>query len=340
MAEFTVRPIAAEEKEEWDAFVAESAQSTVFHYYDWLRCAEEESGYRLEALKVEQNGDRFAGIFPLFVKRNKGINLVVSPPPGCAIPHLGPLFHFKSENQYCIESEYRKLVSTLSYYIKHKLRADYQRFTLPPSVIDVRPFIWDGYDASPLYTYKLNLEVTEEELLADFDKRIRSRVKKFQKKYNHTEMRTEGFSEIVDAVKSRYQQKGRKHETSKTYFQQLIESLTSNIRAYSIYDGDHYISGILTLHHQNMVQVWIGGTNPDKKYDGVNEFLHWSLIQKLKKDGVKWYERIGANTPHLCENKSKYNFRPVQYYKLEKKNRKARVAEYIAQKIGIRGSDI
>ena len=340
MAEFTVRPIEAEEKEVWDTFVGECTQSSVFHYYDWLRCAEEESGYKLEALEVSKQGHGKVCQFPIFFKSKKGVRMAVSPPPGCAIPYLGPIFRFSGEHQSSVETEHKLVVRKLLEYLESQ-SIDYYRLVSPPEVVDVRPFTWSGFSASVNYTYRMSLDqIDKDDLLSLFDKKVRKMVRKFERSYPSAYTKPLPINHIVDRIKNRYEQKERHHGVTENYFNRLIEVFPRYVQPIGVHENGELITGTILLKHKKLIQAWTGSSKVPASYNGSNEYLRKEIISQSLEDGFSEFESVGANTPHLCENKSKYNFRPVPYYKLEKKNRKARLAEYIAQKFGIRGSDI
>jgi len=339
MSKYTIREVTESEKDKWDEFVLSVTGSVIFHLYGWLKTAENESGFKLHPVAIEEN-QKIVAIFPVFYKSVKGISVILSPPAGCAIPYLGPVFHFKTNNQYKIESTYKDLTKIFNDYFYTEFKPDYFRFNTTPQLNDVRPFIWTGYNVKTNYTYYLLLSKSIENIFSEFDSRIRNLIKKFDKTHKNYIVKNIGLTEIVCLVKKRYRLQGIPHNISYEYFEEISKLYPNKISSIGIVDKDVLISGLVLLEHNKHLQFWIGGVSVDKKYNGINEKLHWLTVQEYQKKAFNYYENIGANTEHLCLNKSKYNFKPECYFSIEKKTLKSKIAEYMLKKFGIRGSSL
>jgi hypothetical protein len=83
---------------------------------------------------------------------------------------------------------------------------------------------------------------------------------------------------------------------------------------------------MVTLYDGDFARDWIGGFAPVEQLSGVNELLHWSIIQEAKARGARFYDLGGANTPHLSRTKAKYNPELRAYFEVEKAGLLARAA--------------
>jgi len=72
----------------WDGFIEESPYGMLFHRWDFLKIIEKHSGYTLYPYGVYR-GKELACLFPLYYRREKGMKMVFSPPPGMCIPLHG-----------------------------------------------------------------------------------------------------------------------------------------------------------------------------------------------------------------------------------------------------------
>ena len=108
-----IRVILEEEAGEWDDLVNKSPQGSIFHTWRWLKIVEKHTNSKLYPL-IGMKGNTPIGIFPIFFKK-KSLNMVFSPPPGSAIPYLGPaIVNYNALKQSKRESIYKGF-QTVSY---------------------------------------------------------------------------------------------------------------------------------------------------------------------------------------------------------------------------------
>jgi hypothetical protein len=141
----------------WDDFVDRCENGTLFHKYDWLKAAENHSKAKLIPLAVYKD-ENLVCIFPLYVKRKYTLKIALSPPNGCGIPHLGPLFTFTSDNAYKREKSYFPMVDEILRYIEDEIGYDYLRVIFSPHLSDLRPFQWNGLSIEPSYICTQSLD--------------------------------------------------------------------------------------------------------------------------------------------------------------------------------------
>lgn len=303
----------------WDEWVDASPQGTVFHRDAFLRAMAQESGTRLYRLVRGTQGGSPICLLPVFVQRKGPFRIVHSPPSGCAIPYLGPVFLGESTKQSRIESQCREAIIHLCSDIKSRVRPHLVRLISSPTLSDVRPFTWNGFKATPNYTYYLDLEAPLQDIKKAFDKRVRQRIQKadaypdlkLSKKLNGT------APEFYGNLEARYREQGYHIPFSQKYLEALSNAQPSVPVAYRGYSKSRQmLTGLLLLQSKEKWTAWVGGARPPKEYDGLVELLHWNNIQEAKAAGAQVYERVGANTPHLCQSKAKYNLRPVPYFEL------------------------
>ena len=89
------------------------------------------------------------------------------------------------------------------------------------------------------------------------------------------------------------------------------------IDVFVLKEDGNFVSGIIALKFNNSVGHWIGGTNPGISAKDPISFLHWKIIENLKSRKIKSYDLFGANTEHLCNNKSKLNPELKMYFTLK-----------------------
>lgn len=319
---YTVRLLAETEIQDWDIFIDEAYNGTIFHKFGWLQAAAKQSNTKLIPLVCEKSGSDIVAVFPLFLLKKFFLNILFSPPPGCAIPYLGPVFRFQSDKQARIEADQYHTIEAYDNYIHSYLRTDY--LNVQTNMYDVRPYKWLNYKTEPLYTYRLCLDRSLDELFVNFEKNIRNKVKKI-KKSGKVETKTADNKHVdilIDDINQRYKKLRRSFKPSTEYIRELLSHYgEKELQLRSCNYNDKYQTSFLTINYKKDIKFWLGGVSKEQIENGINEYIHWHLIQEAANKGHNYYERIGANTKHLCSHKSRYGFRPEVYYKVEKWSR-------------------
>ena len=109
----------------WDEFIDRSENGTIFHKYGWIQAAENHSKTSFYPLVREKSGEGIISAFPVFIAKKILFKILFSPPSGCVIPELGPVFHFRSSKQHRIESDLNHTIEAYDSYIKKNYDPDY-----------------------------------------------------------------------------------------------------------------------------------------------------------------------------------------------------------------------
>ena len=328
MTNINIKIISTEEHEIWDRFIDNSPSGSVFHKFEWLKAAESHSGFKLYPLAVYK-GDVFICAFPVYYHKKKSLKIILSPPNACGIPHLGPVFHIETQKVYNYEKIYFNIMDQLIEFLSKQIGFDYLRIAFPPYLNDMRPLIWNNFRVSPNYTYEIYLRNGADEVYHSFDSRVRQFIRNAEKNNSISirKLNSEGIPGFIKLIKERYKDQGKEFKISEKYISELLKgSLAENIHFIGAYLNSNIISGLVLLEYKNRVLHWLGAISPKEKITGINELLHWETIKEFESNGFKSYELMGANTKHLCQNKSKYNPDLVNYYVAEKSSWKGRIA--------------
>lgn len=327
---YAVRILSDKEAPIWDSFIDESEKGTLFHKFKWLKAAEKQSRTYLYPLVCEKVGVGLVCVFPVFLLQKIFLKILCSPPPGCFIPELGPVFHIKTEKQYDIESVYYNSIEAFDSYLSKEINYDYCYYLT--NIDDVRPFKWLGYSADPNYTYRLKLDNQTDWLFANFSKSIRNKIRKVQAT-GHIEIKPaqpNSVKNLVEEIKQRYSELNLPFKLTNEYLQTLIDAYgEEGLNIYECFFNATHQTTFITISYKNNMKMWLGAVHNNKIVNGINEFIHWNNILDASKKSFKYYERIGANTKHLCEHKSKYDFKPEIYLKLEKWSRSGKLFHYL-----------
>lgn len=323
---YSIQLLKESESQTWDAFVDGSKDGTVFHKFKWLQATARYSKTKMLPLACEKSSTGIIAVFPVFLTKKLFLNVLFSPPPGCAIPYLGPVFQLQSDKQPRIESDQYQAIKAFNTYFHSRLRADY--VYILTSLQDVRPFKWLKYQAEPVYTYRLLTDESIESLHKKLESNTRNMIKKIEKnglpEIKHAEIAHADI--LIDEISERYQKLKRTFKPSRKYIRELLTTYGGKeLLLYHCYFNGAYQNAFLTINYNNNMKFWLGGVNNEKIENGINEYAHWHNIKHAATNGMDYYEHIGANTRHLCAHKSRYGFRPEVYYKIEKWSRAGRL---------------
>src|SRR5262249_48884845 len=144
---YTVRCLAQDEHQRWDSFVSASPEGTVFHSTAWLEAA----GMPFELYGCF-NGTELLGGWAV----SRGGKCYAGGPITSLPPYLGVIFSPPAPKYVTTLSNNKAVAATFAVFLKDTFERVELR--LPPEIVDVQPFIWEGYRVQVRYTYRLRLE--------------------------------------------------------------------------------------------------------------------------------------------------------------------------------------
>lgn len=303
----------------WDGLVKESAYGTLFHSFRWLKLVEKYTKSKLYPL-MGVDEEKIIGLFPAYFNKKFFLKNVFSPHPWMDVPYLGPvLTGYDREPQFRVEPHYGEFFQACEAFLNERLKPNYVRVNTSPGLTDVRPFTWNGFDAIPLYNYALDLTVGEEKLWSQIKKKVRQDIKRTGKRGVTVELG--GLEEvrlIYDDIKDRYAEQGKVNPTPKDYLLEVCKTFQENLRVFVARHEGGYAGGHIDIYFGDRVSSWMGGVK--SSIDGVspNDLLNWEAMRHAQDNGMRVYEIVGANTPHLSPYKIKFNPRPSLYFQLKK----------------------
>lgn len=332
MSNVTLKAITNELQKDWNNWVDASENGTLYHYHEWLMAMENHSATKLIPLVIYR-GKNIAGIFPVFLKKTTFLNFIFSPPPGCAVPYLGPAFLPQDLKTKDRESFRLEVIKAFEAFCKEQ-KADFIRISSTLAFKDTRPFLWAGFSAKPQYEYRINLQQEEKDVLASFQSETRTKIRRAQKyeDLQIVEASQKGYGKVFRLTSDRYREQGVNWLVSESYVNQLLQSaIAGRFQTWVAQYQGKTVTGLLSFRYRNGYHEWIGGINPAERIAGVNELLHWTMIQAARNQSCTVYDLGGANTPHLSRPKSKYSPEAYQYFEFKKRNFKSRMFEPFMQ---------
>ena len=315
-SKYIIRELNSSEIELWDSWVSFQFGGNIFYKLGWLRAMEQNSGMELKLLSawpLVENKFPLA-LLPFFVMKKWPLHAVFSPPPGCDTPYLGPLYNNESginKNKLILPD----IQSAMASYF-HNQGVNFIKLRTSPEHMDGRGFIWEGFRALPQYEYELLISDPKAKLLQGFPGDTRTKIRRAQK-YEELEFEFGGIESalpVFHMIRERFSEQGIEWQLKEPFIKSIFRDFhPSHIQAVLATFSGEPIGGMIFFKDNNKLVDWVGGMNPKKNISGLNELMHWKIIEWGQKNDCSTYNLGGANTPHLCKPKLKYSPELVIY---------------------------
>ncbi len=312
-----------DDKARWDSFVQKSPYGQLFHHWDFLKIVERHTGFQLLPYAITK-GEHIIGILPLFYRNTMGVRSMLSPPPKTGIPYLGLLM----DATYAGLKQYKR--EHILHIIAEDVHAEMDGYSpnilsisCPPSISDIRSFVWSGFSVEPLYTYVFDLRQGQENIWKGFSVRRRQQIRDAEKRRLEIAV-SDDVSRLYEMVSGRYDEQGLSSPfRSVDYLRDVCAAFPENLRTFSVLDAGEVTSAVLVVQYRD-VKLWVGGARSD---NNSNEFLIWEVIKEAQRQGYDSCEFIGANTQNLCQFKSQFNPSLELYFRIARKDIRGKLAE-------------
>lgn len=315
-----VRPIAHSEHKRWDKGIDQAPHATPFHQFKPLKTAADEVGASLHLLEGYK-GNETVGLFPLFFSTVGPAKLVHSPPQGSGVTKLGPVrLNYENLKQRKVERENRQFLTGCIDWATEYLDPDDFYIRSVDRYPDLRPFLRNGFDVTPSYTYVVDLTLGRDEVLSRFSSDARRPIR--QPPDHDYEIRDggeEAIDRIISQVAARHSEQGMNYELTPEYVTALSRQFTDGqFRPLECVVDGEFAGGIITLENSKTVYRWQGGVRPTVDFP-VNELLDWKIIDDAISRGLFRYDMVGAMVPELCSYKVKFAPTSVPVYRIRKR---------------------
>jgi len=309
---------------EWDDALPDHGIEP-FHAPEALEVLDDHTASDLQ-LFAGFNGDRPVALLPVFGRSTPLGRVLTSPPPGMGVSRLGPVLMPASPKRSKREKLNREFTDLVVDATRADSRATLLRLVCPTAYGDPRPYVWDGLDAEPLWTYRLDVDDrTPDELLTAASKSLRREINDAAALDVTVEREgLDGTRAVFDETRKRYAEQGEALSVSWSYVRDLVRAMraTDRARTYVARDAEgRFLTGITVLYSNDAAYFWQGGTRCVHDGVAVNGLLHWNIIEDIAEDpprpSVSTYDLLGANTERLSRYKSKFGSTLTPYYVVE-----------------------
>ncbi len=318
------------DKATWDRFVDESPHSLLFHRWDFLAIMEKYSGFKLYHLGVYRK-DELVCLFPFFHRKHLGMSLIYSPPQGSLlyVPYLGPIMGagFGRMKEHEKGRAWCDVAKEIEGAIK-KFSPSYTSIALAPGIIDARPFMAKGYGVDVQYTYIIDLNPSEDEILMGFDGNCRIQIRNCNK-YNLICKQVNEADTFIKLMGTHLKDEGMTYfnRQDSRYLREIMDAFPKNVNMHFLYYGEDIISAYVNCDYRDRSIAWMGSPAIQKDIQP-NEYFLWERIKKAKENGYKKFDIWGSDIKRLTSFKAKFNPSLELTLYLERRNALRSMAEW------------
>lgn len=291
MAEYKVNRLTEKLYGGWNEFVEESPQGTIFHTTDWLSASKRD----FDVFRCFKGQEPVGGV-PVAYSKMAGMKVIHNPP---LTPYGGPVFR-KSDSKYVSKVSNRKRISKC---LIEKLKENFNlviNWTLGPGVVDLQPFLWEGFSPKVKYTYLLSLEDLDD-VWNSMDSSRRRDIRRAEKD-GVTVERSDNFEEMFDLVEKTFDRQEedvefRRHALA--YNEGLEESNRCKSFIAKNSEGES-IASVYLVWDQDRAYYLMGGYDPKRGHHGGTAMTMWRAIEFTKKElGKEKFDFEGSMIPEI-----------------------------------------
>ncbi len=306
--------------ETWNELVERSEQTCPFHQYESLCIQADHSSGTVHPL-VGYKGEEPIGLFPVFELSRGPVQLAFSPPPALRIAYLGPaLLERNGLKQRKRERRLHDFVEQCLEWTESTFNPRYGHMRLHGSFEDLRPFIWNDCTVRPSYTYLVDLDTDEDDLLMSFSRDARSNIRDNEAQLSSVREGTvDDLEQIVEQVAARYARQGIEFAITPEFVTTLATELPDGaVRPYVLEVDGSFEGGVVVLDDGSTVYRWQGGVRTDSDTDlPSNDLLDWQIMADAIDRGRTGYDLVGADNRRINRYKAKFNPDLEPFYSIE-----------------------
>ncbi len=313
-AKISLRELGPKDFGLWDRFVHSVEYGTLFHTTAWGALLSRLTGRPFRILAAFENEALIGGLL-FWPKKIFGITAVTLMP---ATTYQGVLvLPPQSKRVSGRIARQQEVIGLISEQLKKEF--DFIQMALMPGFSDVRPYIWAGFSAEPVYTYSFPIRPMKE-MEFQFNRTLRQNIRTAKKDGLYTEP-SGRIQPLLDFVQHSYRAHGKRpplaQEPMQTFFKAVTEQGPGKI--YYLKKDEKILAGFLALHDSKTVYALFMGLNPAERNQNYNKYIYASVMEREELLG-KRFDFLGANEADLETLKRSFGgelqpFFRVSYFK-------------------------
>jgi|Deesub1362A_J573_1020465.scaffolds.fasta_scaffold00052_79 hypothetical protein len=315
MSEIEIRELKKDEYEKWDEIVEKSPYGTIFHSSVWLTTCSNLLNKKLKIYGFFENNQLIGGC-SLYLHK-KGFLKVAS--STCEMTPYGGVVLVEVPDSKVRMREHRNhnIIRSLCDVLDSE-GLDRVSLTFSPEFVDVRPFIWNGWDTKVLYTYYLGLDNFENKISRDVKRNINKAIK------NEIIIeKSEDIDSFYELFEMTFSRQGLNPPATKRFLAEVFDMVLKNEKGemwVAQTKSEEIAASEIFVYDRKKVYRWSAATHPELRRTGAYSLLLHKVFQDMQSRGFKEVNLMAANTPQLAEFITGFNPKLVPYYGVEKLN--------------------
>ncbi|WP_223069754.1 GNAT family N-acetyltransferase [Paenibacillus caui] len=187
-------------------------------------------------------------------------------------------------------------------------------FVFTPDIVDIRPFLWNGFKADIKYTYLTDLPYSIDQAGAN----VRRKINKADEQ-GYRSARAFDMTEVYQCLQGTESRQGFNYQLSPEDLK-MAQSLLGEqaFRAYVCYskEGEPVSANVIIILDDNRPFKWIAGSKTEHLTQGVAQQVELFTLLDLASSGFKEFDFAGANISSVAASKANWGGRITPYYLL------------------------
>jgi len=322
MSALEVCEILPEDYFRWDDVVRASLEGTVFHLSDWVTTVGGLTHRKTTILGVYQQGGNLLGGCALYVRPSWMIPSATTDAP--LTPFGGicilPSESMKGKKQLLYR---HSIIRALRDHLA--TRFDAIHLTNSPGLVDIRPFIWDGWKSSVLFTNYLMLS---DAIVDTTSRTVRNALKQAAKNGITVEKRVDSTL-YYDLFRKTFQRQNLAPPVSEEFLDGMIAMIdTRQIGEmwHAKTPSGETAASTIVLRDNRHAHAWSAASNPELRETEAHTYLFQEICKDLHSRGFNGFNLQTGNTPQLSAFYASYHPVLTPYYQVAATTLRSRAA--------------
>ncbi len=296
-------------KEELEKYnILASRYGCVFNTPEWLAIY----GEALKLMGIYNDNHELTGAFFLYESSRFGLQFSITPP---FTPHNG-FFENRAQNKANRYTYAKNILEAIAIYIEQRKDALFVS-AFPFKLIDTQIFFWKNFKVIPNYTYRINLLLSEEELLNNLTSEKRKSLKKAGKDGLRIEQ-TYDYKVVKELILKTFSRKEK--PLNKILLDKILFdfSVKENSFAYIAHDRQGPIATTFCVCDQETAYYLFGGYDAGNKHHGAGVSTMWASVMHARASGLKVFDFEGSMLPEVEKYFREFGGELTPYYTVNK----------------------
>lgn len=278
----------------------------------------------LQAYAIHGKGNHAIGSFLLFQKNKLGQQYIITPP---FASHIGLIAHSDSEKVESQQSFWKGIHQGIAQFIANE-KAALIEITLSTSHEDSQPYTWEKLEVKPRHTYLLDLDLSQDELLAGMSSERRKNIRKAKEEKLEVEACKDPDRFMKMLVKTIDRQE---ISLDKEILSSLLNSraIQANRAMYICTSAGTDIAAGLVVWDNERTYYLMGGYDPMNAHEGGGALVLWQAICDAKARGNKIFDFEGSMIPEVERFFRGFGGKMHTFFSIQRKNWIGRLATKI-----------